>query len=415
MNNINSGECDPVQFFKSLKNQSEKIQLPKNVEALIRETDELAINESLGQILSKNYRTSFVVFSFILHSLYKKQVSETRKRSLLKAKNNEESMKTKDNSSSGKLQREDVLTNDILRCKSFVAMGSVAIFCLNVCRESVKRAVLLQALNGDFTSMKDVLKTVDSIKNGKKSFNGNYPENIDIENQQRIIQALMELSEIVKDKSYSRLASTINEGIYMKVVQHYSDNNRFKTMFPVEPLMAKYLKDYVAQMYMQKEKESLQNQYNVDPKRTTMFLLDKMSKENVTTNNAHRNRKTKSASKYDNDKIYEVFKGPVNYRNHLVITNYKYNNRQYRIITYNDCLFDVIGYVSDNDEHTVKELYNNIPWSKRLDLLPYRAKIDLEEMTGEQLNDFHGYASLTVSWMEDGLEYAETFDVKSKK
>ena len=412
------------QFFKLLKSNNDKIALPNDLETLLRETDEFAMEESLDKPLSKNFKISFIVFNVILNNLYKKQISEIRKQSLLKAKNNGDSLKTK-HISSIKLQRENVLTEDILRCKSFVAIASILIFCLNSCRDNVKRIMLLRALNGDFSSMKEAMKVIETIKTDKKNFNNNYAIEVDIESQRRIVQALMETSEFVKDKYYARLATTINEGLYFKAAKHYSDNNTFKTIHPYEPLAAKYLKDYVAQMYMHEEQIRVYNQYQVDPRRTIMFLLDKVS-GNIDSNNTnnksastHRSsRKTRAVVKFDNNKVYEVFKGPMNYLNHLMITNYKYNNRQYRIVTYNDCLYDVIGFVSepsiDDDSNTNEtQLYNNIPWSKRLELLPYRAKIDLEEMTGEQLNEFRGYASVTVSWMENGLEYAKTFDIRN--
>lgn len=390
---------------------AEKATIPGNLDEILRFADEACRSETIDNLSSK-FKIALSIFCATLFNLYKIAIFETRRKAMRNAKN-EGTAKTR-TPIGNKVSREDTIPEEYANCRSPVAMAALTIFCLSNEKSKIRKAMLYAALSGEYKNTKDALKAIRNPKSIDEDGCTEPPA----EMIPRIIQSLLECAEIVRDKSPAKLANDIDERMYTKAVEHYSQRRTFKTMYPFEPLKLKYLKGCVGQMFMKVEHDKLVNQHKIDPQRTIKFLLDNV--DNAANNTKHAMRKTRSAAvKFDPSKTYNVFIGPINYLTNLMITNYKSKGRVYRIVTYNDCLYDVMGShledFSGEDQKADVQLYNSLGWDERLALLPYRAKIELRSMSGEELNSFQGHAMITVSWIENDLENSKTFEVRSEK
>lgn len=402
-----------LEEFKQLFD-TEKVTLPSNLDEIIHVTDERCRDETLDNLTSV-FKQALPIFCAVLTNSYKSAINDNRRKAL-------KSIKTdgsyKKRPTQVKIQRENTIPDEYRKCKSPTAMAAVTMFCLYSEKTQIRKCALMTALNGDFKTVNEVLKMCADPKSVLA--NQQYLE-YGQDAYPRIIQTLMECAELTKDKSPAKLAMDLDEEAYIKAVGHYLDRKTLKTMYPFEPMRLKYLKECVGQMFMKMEHDKLTNQHKIDPHRTIKFLLENVY--HATCKSAHAaqlTRKTRSVGvKFDLDKVYQVFVGPINYQSNLMITNYVLKGRVYRIATYNDCLYDVIGsHLEDHtgqDQNADSRIYNSLSWPDRLELIPYRAKIKLRSMTGEDLNEFQGHAMLTISWMEDGLENSKTFEVRNDR
>ncbi|KAG8362565.1 GbNV_gp83-like [Fopius arisanus] len=73
-----------------------------------------------------------------------------------------------------------------------------------------------------------------------------------------------------------------------------------------------------------------------------------------------------------------------------------------------------MGYQTNNNHHS-HELYSNMKWSERLQLIHYRVKIIIDNMTAAEINNFHGNSTLTVSFTENGIETVKIINARREK
>lgn len=402
-------ESQLVKFYQAFV--VEKVVVPSNMNEIIRTTDELCRDENI-ESLGSVFKRALPIMCAALFNSYKHEINEQRRKAL---KTNKTDAKARE--PTNKITRESCVPKEYMKCQSPTAMAALTIYCLGNEKSRVRKNMLYAALSGEYKSVTEALRL---FRNSRDVDTYDEPSS---EIASIIIQTLLECSELVKDKSPAKLAYDIDEQIYSHAIKYYLEKQAFKTMYPFEPLKLKYLKGCVGQMYIKAEHDKLVNQHKVDPQRTIKFMMDNVDSASIKAgvgSGTHSLRKTRSAAiKFDTDQTYNVFVGPIKYLSNLMITNYKWRGRIYRIATYNDCLYDVMSsHLEDfggmNPESDAK-IYNSLPWNERLNLLPYRAKIELRTMTGDELNSFRGYATLAVSWMENSLECTKTVEVRSDK
>lgn len=418
---VNSEDKQQLAMFRETF-RVEKVVVPENLGEIIKNTDNICKDENITS-LSSLFKNGLPILCAALFNSYKNMINEQRRKALKVMKNNKTGPKARKLSGDGgKIDRESCIPEEYQKCRSPTAMAALTLYCLCNERFRIRKNMLYAALSGEYSSVPEQLRAIRKVQsesNKDKSLATHEEPSADM--IPRIVQTLLECAELIKDKGPAKFACELDERAYIKAVDHYLQRQAFKTIYPFEPLKSKYLKGCVGQMFIKTENDKLINQHKVDPQRTIRFMLDRVdSAFSSQSNSGQSPRKTRSATiKFDTDYDYRVFVGPINYQTNITITNYQYKNRVYRIATYNDCLYDVMGSHLEDcngaDQKSDAQLYNGMAWDERLSLLPYRAKIELRSMSGDELNNFRGYATLTISWIEDDLEYSRTVEFRSDK
>lgn len=439
---------DPKEFYTALKGSRAaggKLELPSNSAQLVQKIDETSMEENVTK-LTNGFKQSFVIVTFLLHLAYKNKVRENRKQLLSELrkrasvvkeeKDSDESVSAKTPKlGSERVSKADCVPDYIRACKSNLVKTAVALFCIN---GSVKDQLRVRVLyHMMYVERPETQKILKMSKDQLKTLSVPDPSSVDANAEKTIVQTFMELAEIMGEKSYAKFAALINEEIYIAAAKWYiQKNNKFSTIYPYEHLICRYLRECVAPKYIDQEQSTIAKQFEVNPQSTITYVIKELSETNefggqaqvngsALTNAMLTGKKKRSVndptSTVDPEMVYEVFRGPINYKNRLLVTNVNRDeNKVYRIVTYNDCLYDVVGCSMDTlNENGVKMnesiVYNRMPWSERLQLIPYRAKIELDVMSGEDINNFKGNASLTVSWMENGYECQKTLNIKNER
>lgn len=457
----------PEALYQALTQKGTRIPAPSNPSELIRriETDsiEMPRNE-----LPVSFKEAFTVTTYLMWLSYRAKLREQRKaiaatslqtfagkKRSFNGERKENDDKTSDNVGvdqtvtikSEKLTKLNCVPDYARNCRSGVIRAAATLFCLSGsnfaaqlagARDSVKLRAFLQALYAEdgLTTSETVERILGMSRNELRQIPMPGPEVPYGEQTQRlIVQTLMELSETLADKSYGKLAAALNEEAYIKLTRIYITHGVCGTVYPYEHLFQRYLKECVAPKRVEQEQKMIMKQFAVDPKSIITFILDEIEEAGQRREKKRVKRSagaTEANAVFVESEKYEVFRGPINYRNDLVMRNIRHGDRFFWVITYNDCLYDVIGSSVDPNaatgqpeqngvEHALTQhnkqrdmrVYNHLPWSSRLKLVPFRGKIGLQKMTGEELNRFQGSASLTVSWMENGYETNRTVNVRN--
>lgn len=412
--------------------QLQSTLLPNNQREIILGADEAMLDANLETFHStQHFRTAFIVFSIILNNVYRNAIKAQRKKSInaarpatttTKVSSSDEDQHAREESdneitSSGappsktpKITREQCIPDAFNACRSNVAKAAVALFCMNGIRGATRLNILYNALDGEFKNVTKTIKFIAQVKEDASILKTIATREPNKTAHPLLVQTLLELAELTRDKSPAKLAVSINEEIYLLALQHLIKHNLFDNIFPYEPLIVRYLHDCVAPINVTREQAMINNQFKLDPARTINYLLEAIPKIPY--------KHAPASPKFDNNKTYEVFIGQLNYIHNVMVTYVLHEGRNYRTIMYNDCLYDVIGCSIERLVNGVSTresiLFDNMRWSERLALLPYRAKVKLETMTGEQLNAFHGTASLKVSWMENNHECSKIYTFKNE-
>lgn len=438
---------DPKEFYTALKgSRANKLELPSNSAELVRKIDETSMEENVTK-LTNGFKQSFVVVTFLLHLAYRNRVRENRKQLLSELRKRAAAVKEEkdtDNepltaktqkATTERVSKSDCVPDYMRACKSNLVKTAVTLFCVNGnVKEQLRVRILYHMM---YVERPETSKILKMTKDQLKTLSVPDPSAVDANAEKTIVQTFMELAEILGDKSYAKFAALINEEIYIAAAKWYiQKSNKFSTIYPYEHLISRYLRECVAPKYIDQEQSTIMKQFEVNPQSTITYVIKELSETNefgcqaqvngsALTNNALTGKKKRSVGDSSNvvdpEMVYEVFRGPVNYKNRLLVTNLnREDNKVYRIVTYNDCLYDVVGCSTDTmNENGVKInesiVYNRMPWSERLNLIPYRAKIELDVMSGEDINNFKGNASLTVSWMENGYECQKTLNIKNER
>ena len=242
------------------------------------------------------------------------------------------------------------------------------------------------------------------------------------------VQGCIELAEVLRDLKWSVLAFKLEPILYLNSLERYCASGRLTRVCTFRPLFKAFIE---LQTNAHEEMKVLSNQFTLDRTGTFTEVLSRVRRAIGTKqlakplalssaaklNAAVSNATKVSPIKYESDKIYEAFIGPVDLKRRLEISNFTYEGRRYEIVLYRKTLFDVIGATTvtapdtkienDGDAAPESELYAHLPWSRRLDLVPYPDKITLQSLTGEQIYGFDHSGAICVSSRQEDRLYAQ--------
>lgn len=330
------------------------------------------------------FKKQFVCFSALLAVLFRQKTVQQRKISLLEIKSNPKALKSPSRSHSN-LSRTAVVPEVFKQCKSNAAKSAIAMFCLLPYKETIRRDVLFAVLydSDSFGSVDDLVKlATDSVKAIKEAIYGR--TSCTEECRKSLIRTLLETSDVLRDKSFSKLAMSVHPKMYLLAVKFYIEKNQFASICPYDALINKYIQTCIASKSQASEREKIVNQFEVN----ACAIV-----ENMISGLPERNESSTKSVKFEEGRTYYVFEGPINFPRDLTYTYKKVNGKFYQIVTYKDCLYDVIG--------TEDELFCNKTWPERLDSIDYSAKIIIEKRAGSELNEYNGNATLATAWTED--------------
>lgn len=337
------------------------------------------------------FRKTFIGFSTMLAVLYKQKTLQQRKVNLKKIKENPNLLKTP-GKTNGSVSRVDIVSDVFQRCKTPAAKSAIAMFCLLPYKEAIRRDVLFAIMHGAFDSVGDIIELVkDNVKNIKERIKGKSSCPDDGPGLTVLIKSILETSDVLHDKSYSRLAMAIHPETYVTVVKEYVEKKRFATICPADALINKYIQTCIASKSQASEREKIINQFNVNASAIVDNMINSLPDDNETLKSV----------KFEEGRTYYVFEGPVNFPRDLTYTYKIYNGKLHQIVTYKDCLYDVFG--------TKDELFSNKTWQERLDSIDYTAKIIIQKKTGAELNEYNGNATLATSWMENNRFHCKNY------
>lgn len=410
---------DGMEYYKSLKaamkaasngngngNDEERYNFkPSNVFQIV---------ESLDKDCDK-FKTAFVSFYVILTNSYRTAVLLNRQKNIKLIRKDASKLKTAAAVESTKITRAESIPAYFMDCESIPAKAAVVLFLTQGYSESMKNGLLFSILNGDKTeelNMTELMgfcrQNVEKLRKYIETANCTSTE----EQRKSVIAALIEIAELVKERACSRLAMNISQSEYISLIRDYLKRNLLHSIAPFEALINKYLKDHIAMTNREKERTKIYNQLKVNISTTIEDIIQSIPPPE---------RSSKVSTKaciFKPDQIYEFYKGVPNYTRDIVSTYYHHNGRRYKILTYNDCLFDVLGYVHESSDKKTSEceLFDKMSWSERIALVPYRTKILILQETGRDLNQLNCNADLTVSWMdENGLSCVKTFSIRKRE
>lgn len=387
------------------------------------------IAQSLDNDTTK-LKSSIVSFYVILVLNYRSKLTSNRQRSLQRA-----NLKRKIDSDispklnkidddmdmdgdSTKTNRFDCIPDYILKCESHGAKIAVVLYLLQS-YTSIKKLFILAILNDHMnqTKISDIVdickKSVTDIRKYIKN------DNIESTEQHRkiLIQALIEMSEMLKDKPCSKLAMEISPTGYVSLLKENIRHKLLHSIAPFDALINKYIKECIALHYQDTQRTIIHNQFKVNMMTTISSIIESLpppTPNKVSTNSI-------KACAFDPNQEYQYYRGSPNYTKDIVTAYYDHEGKRYKILTYNDCLYDVIGYVYESTDGqgekitSESKLFDRESWLDRLSKVPYRTKVVISEATGSELNDFNGTADLTVSWLNDsGLTFTKTFTFKKR-
>lgn len=328
-----------------------------------------------------SFKKQFIGFSTVLTVLFKQKTLQLRKLNMNEIKANPKSLKSPGKTNSG-MSRVEFVPDVFKRCKSNAAKSAVAMFCLLPYKETIRRDVLFAILQDTFDSVGDVIKLAkDNVKNIKDTIHGR--TSCSDETRKTLIQAVLETSDVLRDKSYSKLAMAVHSKIYVLAIKYYIEKKPFATICPYDALINKYIQTCIASKWQTSEREKIVNQFDVNAYAIVENMIDSLPGDNDTVKSV----------KFEEERAYYVFEGPVNFPRDLTYTYKNYNGKYHQIVTYKDCLYDVIG--------TEDELFSNKTWEERLGSIDYTAKIIIQKKTGAELNEYNGNATLATAWMDD--------------
>ncbi|ATY70196.1 GrBNV gp83-like protein [Tomelloso virus] len=373
-----------------------------------------------------------VVGVYVLASIYKnKLVAARSKKERNFAKQSAASHSVKSNgiektkNQRAKIDKLDCLSDVILESTSVQLKMAVAFFLSTKLADNVKLSLISAIVNDS-----DQSRTCEYISNlflDPQQAIAKVREYIDKSDrsalskstEKYILCALIELSDLFRDKTYSKLAMDINSQRYIDLSTRYLSNGLIHTIAPFEPAIASFIKNSIALCSQEDERKIIHNQYRTSPVETINAVISGLpdpKKRNIS-------RVSDKSRIFSADETYQCHKGPVGYTRDIVATYYKSGQKLYKILTYSDCLYDVIGCTTetvDSKGETVRidELFDRIPWMDRLRLLPeFRAKVVINSTTGAELNSYTGDSSdIAVSWMNDeGYSCSKTYIMKKPK
>lgn len=377
-----------------------------------------------------NIKIAVVAFYNLLWRSYKDAVTNKRKRSAQQVvkgavlTNGDEPplakrIKQENPMDSTKNTRIEYLPDYFLTCTSKAAKIAVMLYMIPSYTESIRKGIIFAILNGhmDNQSMHDL---VELSRKSVGELRKVCPSNATTTEDQRktMLGALIEIAHITRDRSSAKLAMDISQSGYISLVKNYMLRFNIKEMTIYEPIINKYLKECIALNGQEAERIRLQNQFRINSKDLVMNIIDSLP----VPNNKVAATSTKALT-FDEDQSYFFYKGVPNFSQEIVVTNFVHDGKTYVIETYNDCLFDVIGWCNETVDETTGEKQVNSDlilkgknWQERIHMIPFRTKVLVGPITGKALNEFAGVTDIAISWMDkNGMSCRRVIRKRDKK
>nr|AHW98271.1 GrBNV_gp83-like protein [Nilaparvata lugens endogenous nudivirus] len=378
-------------YYNYLKNGEWKTrpELPGNIEVLLREWNN-----------GRNFGRVFTTSSVYLNSLLKQRSVQNRANGGVKRQQSPTPQQQVTSKTSADNSRISVIPAALLTNDSTIIQISVMVFCLTNVKDSFKRDLIFCMLENritfnDIQSMLNAFADHNVLRENVASEVGKLqyrPETV-----KSMVRILLETSDILRDKSYAKLAMTVDGNIYTAQLldSTYGKPNStntthyIKNVAPYEPLFSRYISYCVAPKHQTETRIKLYKQFAVNRYDIVVNAINELPPF-VQTTTSKKTPGTRLDS-FDDNTTYYVYESKVNFMKLLGYSEYPHNGKNYMVLTYNDCIFDVLG----------DTLFGKT-WQERLDEIPGPAKIRLEKRTGEELNNYKANnCMLGVSWLEN--------------
>lgn len=409
------------EFYASLKHamvNNEKPPVPENRDTLLGIVDQFTGKE----------KECFIIAACMLSQAYKNKLSVHRlkaSKGLSKQTEDPKSVK-RIADKQPKVSKIGSVPDNFNGCVSVPVKLALAMFLSSNFADSIKRDFMYTIIN-DVDNAKTASYILEMFQDPRESVAKvreyiNAKDNsvtVDKNDEKYLICALIELSELLKDKACSKLALFLNALKYITFVNKYLHNGLIgSSIIPFEPLISKYVKESIALCSQESERSKIVNQFKINPRETISSIT-----KGLPPVARKISRALSKSCTFKPDQLYECYKGNQGYTRDIVATYHKSGLEIYKVLTYNDCLFDVLGRITETIDSsglrtTHEEIFDKLSWSDRLDLVrDFRTKISLKPTMGSELNDYNGATSdITVSWSDDEGRYcSKTYLLKKPK
>lgn len=418
-----------MKFYKDLSVSESMAKAIKNPDDVVREIDTYVktSNNVDEQTSSKIKLECLVSATCLLSNIYKSRLNALRTDKLREnAKRGHESKSRpvrERGRPAAKISKSECVPASMIVSSATQIKLAIALFLSTRLSDSMRKALVSIIANQDDDSNADVLMTLFESQTTMAANIREYIQKHDAvlkkSNERYIICAMIELSELLKEQIHCRLAMDINCKKYITYIQQYLDADRIKSIVPFEPAISRYLKLSIALCSHKTERNTVHQHFLHDPKGAIDVVirgLPSMQKKNISG-------VSDKGRVFNSDEVYQCHKGPPGYTRDIVATYHKFGPVLYKILTYSDCLYDVIGRTTETVDQNgfvtkIDELFDRIPWDKRLTMLSeFRAKVVITNINGDDLNNYDGESSdITVGWFnDDGLSCSKTFTMKKSK
>lgn len=414
-----------MEFYNTLResmsNNTKAPATPEDADALISAIDD---SHEAGK-----EKESLVVGTYVLASLYRSSLISARAQNL----KSQVKTQTKAIRESGsittplaldkrpKVERSACVPVSFLSSTSMQLKLALALFMSNKLADSMKKDFVL-AIIGDSDTGKACMYISDmfadqhrSVANVRAYIDSRVRQPLTKNVEKFMLCALIELSELLHDKMYCKLALDMNSMRYRKLSMTYLESKLIHSISPFEPAIASYIQNSIARCSQDDERKTIYNQYHTSPIETMSAIMSCMPDPT---------KKADKAREFNPETMYQCHKGPSGYTRDIVGTFFKTDNKVYKILTYSDCLYDVTGCTTTNVDLTTGQemhtdtLFNEMPWAERLKLLPtFRAKVVVTVLSGAELNAYIGEScDITVAWFnDDARSCMKTYSMKKPR
>lgn len=261
-----------------------------------------------------------------------------------------------------------------------------------------------------------------SVGELKEFINGVNNLQTTFEDRRGLVHGLLTLSNAFKLPACSRLAMDISNSGYLSIVNSFlkmGDRNPITSSAAYDPIISKFIKDSVPRVMQAEERLSIAKQMQVNVSSTISNILKSLRKQQEATSASGNSNYVDLDPNLD----YEYYRGSTNYTRDIITTYCMHEGRRYRILTYNDCLYDVIGYSVENTDSKGQrnhdcEMFDRLKWSERLNLLDHFTTVNLKSAKGSELIDLltiDPTATVSSPSSDSGNDSSDTIKSEKKK
>ncbi|CAH0393262.1 unnamed protein product [Bemisia tabaci] len=389
------------------------LQAPRTTSGKIRFLEELDNESELLRITESrsSFKARFVVTTYLLFSEHQSRAKAARQSSI---ENNSSDSNVKDRLPKS-LGAKRIVPEYFHDVKSISQLCAIATFILHNLSEVRRRNICASIYSRKITDVKEIIDKGKELSNEQparflqdqpKEQDGTEDRSVSESRswREQLVPALLYVSDLMGERTYSRLARTIDPRAYERIILDRENKSfKFESLIPYEGLINEYITTCVAPRVKDRQEKIIYDQLKVDPMSVLKNMIDEINADPDVSLGAPQQNKIQFP---DSDTEYEVFVGGKNHQRKLIPTHVDQDGTTYFITKIREVLYDVIG--------TTGGTLMALPWSKRLELIHYPTKISLKVMSGAELNKSEN-VTLGVSMLEDGFYYVRHFDFQKKK